>query len=118
MNVKRYEVETDGLEPFTVVIDVDHDKLTPEIAKQVNDFWSSADERLAAANGDVTQAVIKDTASFFIQSTLEGFNVYGCNSELDDAEGWPDQSYIKLVSIEGMPVYDSRYYSIREVPKS
>jgi hypothetical protein len=71
----------------------------------------------APESGDVTQAVIKRAASLFIEYTHEGLNVFGCNSKLDHAEGWPDQSYIRLVSIEGMPVYDSRYYSIREVPQ-
>lgn len=54
--IKRYRSTCDdsGIE---VVLDVDHDVLTPELAREINAFWTDADWRLECA-GDIDSTAI------------------------------------------------------------
>ncbi len=57
-HIKRYKVsETFG--EFEVRLEVDHSILTPERAKEINEFWGSSEERIAAEKGDEVKAVIR-----------------------------------------------------------
>ncbi|GGE50367.1 MAG TPA: DUF2528 domain-containing protein [Pseudomonas sp.] len=57
-NIKRYKVsETFG--EFEVRLEVDHSILTPARAKEINEFWGSPEDRIAAEKGDEVKAVIR-----------------------------------------------------------
>lgn len=57
-NIKRYLVKETWKE-YQVTIEVNHDVLTEETASLINGFWSNADDRLSAENGDVVRTVIR-----------------------------------------------------------
>ncbi|AQT97517.1 hypothetical protein B1R45_22725 [Pseudomonas azotoformans] len=44
---------------YQVTLEVNHDVLTEETASLINGFWSNADDRLSAENGDVVRTVIR-----------------------------------------------------------
>jgi len=57
-NIKRYKVsQTCG--DHEVWLEVDHDILTPDRAKLINQFWSGSQERISGENGDEVKAVIR-----------------------------------------------------------
>ncbi|SFQ05909.1 DUF2528 family protein [Pseudomonas sp. NFPP28] len=57
-NIKRYLIKETWKE-YQVTLEVNHDVLTEETASLINDFWSNADDRLSAENGDVVRTVIR-----------------------------------------------------------
>ena len=57
-NIKRYLVKETWKE-YQVTLEVNHDVLTEETASLINGFWSNADDRLSAENGDVVRTVIR-----------------------------------------------------------
>jgi hypothetical protein len=57
-NIKRYLVKESWKE-YEVTLEVNHDVLTEEIASLINNFWSDADHRLSAENGDIVRTVIR-----------------------------------------------------------
>lgn len=99
---KRYKLAVGFGEEISVTVEVDHDVLTPELAKEINDFWTSADEVLAAANDDIVLAAVRRAGPYLIGAVLEGCNLYGAQKELDEAEGWPPRGAhgIKIVDFE------------------
>ena len=58
-NLKTYRVSAYWHDEAEVTLQVDHDVLTPELATEINQFWSGADRRLAEENGDVVRTVIR-----------------------------------------------------------
>ncbi len=56
-NIKRYLVKETWKE-YQVTLEVNHDVLTEETASLINGFWSNAEDRLSAENGDVVRTVI------------------------------------------------------------
>jgi hypothetical protein len=86
---KRYKLMAGWAGEISVTVEVDHDVLTPEVAKEINDFWTSAEEVLAAANDDIVLAAVRRAAPYLIGAVLEGSNLRGAQAELDEAEGWP-----------------------------
>lgn len=85
---------------ISVTIEADTEKLTPEVAEEINSFWMGAKDVLRAANGDVTEAAVRWAASRFIRALLGGCSVQGAQAELENAEGWPDDHGIKLLHFE------------------
>ena len=54
-----YRVTADWFGDSEVSLEVDPDVLTPELAAEINSFWSGAKERLLAEDGDVVRAVVR-----------------------------------------------------------
>lgn len=69
MTIKRYTV-SESWKDYTVTLEVDHSILTPERAKELNDFWSGAQEFEDAENGNVVRAVIRLAGSTLINIML------------------------------------------------
>lgn len=99
---KRYKLMAGWAGEISVTVEVDHDVLTPEVAKEINDFWTSAEEVLAAANDDIVLAAVRRAGPYLIGAVLEGSNLRGAQAELDEAEGWPAKGAhgIKIVDFE------------------
>jgi hypothetical protein len=57
-NIKRYLVKETWKE-YQVTLEVNHDVLTEETASLINGFWSNAEDRLSAENGDAVLTVIR-----------------------------------------------------------
>nr|WP_153433185.1 DUF2528 family protein [Pseudomonas sp. FSL R10-0399] len=85
-------------------MEVNHTRLTPEVATMLNKFWSGSKDRLLTENGDPVRAVIRYFGQTIINMMLsEGgstFSIdngirshFGCpgpiwTKDLHDEEGW------------------------------
>ena len=58
-NIKTYTAKATWFSDAEVTLQVDHDRLTPEVAKEINGFWSNSDSRLAAEDENVVRTVIR-----------------------------------------------------------
>ena len=97
---RRYRL-TSGLDTV-ITIEIDDEKIPIEMAREINGFWSSADEVLDASGGDVFQAVARRAAGQLLGFLIDGYNEAGAVSELLDSEGWPgsENGGITIVSHE------------------
>lgn len=114
VGVKRYEVQDNWTE-LGVVLEVDHSVINVEMAQEINGFWGGAEERLAAADGDVVKAVIRLAA----RNLMWGLLSYQGNEALvlsyfEREEGWPGTG-IKLLSHEGLPELDDENFIVTEL---
>lgn len=57
-NIKRYTVKEDWKD-YSVTLEVDLDVLTEARATMINEFWSSAEDRLDECEGNVQHAAIR-----------------------------------------------------------
>lgn len=82
-----------------VTLQVDFDVLTPELAAEINDFWSSSEHRLRDQDGDVQRAVIRMFGEVAIRHFMvDGGASFGPTTDVSftekviqaQGEGWPD----------------------------
>lgn len=91
-NIKKYEIEC-GVYGW-IDIEIDHDIVTEEELKSINQFWGGA-ERRVENNGSVLNAVLKLLAATALQiSVAYEYNTYGVVKQFDwndggGVEGWP-----------------------------
>lgn len=95
---KRYKIDA-GLD-ISITVEVDLDKLTPELAAEINGFWSGAKDVLKKSHGDIIIAAVRRAAPYLISPLLEGYNEIGAQERLDESEGWPENHGIKLIDFE------------------
>ncbi|WP_233093604.1 MULTISPECIES: DUF2528 family protein [Pseudomonas] len=69
-NLKTYKLK-DTWREWEIVLEVNHDLLTPERAREINEFWTSPDYRLEEAGQDAVKAVIKMAGERLASSFLE-----------------------------------------------
>jgi hypothetical protein len=116
--IKRYRSTCDdsGIE---VVLDVDHDVLTPELAREINAFWTDADWRLLCAGDNPVIAVIRLAAQALMYLLLEDLpgDTRTAMREFRALEGWPADCGITLVEFDGVPDIDSIAITVVEVPR-
>jgi Protein of unknown function (DUF2528) len=97
--IKRYTVEHEWHD-HTVTLEVDHQIMTPELAKQHLDYWSGSAEFQEDENGDAVRAVIRLFGASLIARILEqGGATFSDDTaakiwsrEQQDAEGWAGAS--------------------------
>jgi hypothetical protein len=108
--------ESWSVELFLVV---DFDILTPERACEVNAFWTEADFRQAACDGDARAAVIQYAAAFLMQYGIEnpGSTPEQLMAALHDAEGWGDHAHngITVRDFDGQPFVEFDTVEVEEV---
>lgn len=112
MTIRRYTV-TDTWKDQEVTLEVDHSILTPELAKEMNEFWSSAEWRRSEEDGDDVRAVIRFAGTILINmmlgqggsSFIERTNNMGMGSpgphwtkDLHDEEGFGPDCGIRCVA--------------------
>ncbi len=56
-SIKRYVVKDEWKE-YSVTLEVNHTRLTPETATMINNFWGGSEDRLEGS-GDVVKAIIR-----------------------------------------------------------
>ncbi|WP_199098981.1 DUF2528 family protein [Dyella sp. ASV21] len=122
MSIRRYRASQDWGD-IVVTLDVDHAKLTTELATEINDFWTGADDRLDAADGDVVMAVIKLAAKYLMYQVLDptGWrHIPNMQREFDGEEGWPPNGEhgIRLVDFEGEPEIDDTTLEVTELSQA
>lgn len=103
-----------------VILEVDHDKLTPELAREINAFWTGADARLADVDEDPVLAVIKMAGAEFLGGVLDVVrspNTYSMQRDFDDLEGWPPNGEhgIRLVEWDGRPDLHNEELTVEEI---
>lgn len=69
-DLKKYTMN-DTWKEWSIIVEVDHDILTSERATLINSFWTSSEDRLSDADGDVVRAVIKLAAEGWVYDLLE-----------------------------------------------
>lgn len=67
--IKRYIVK-EIWKDYEVILEVNHDRLTVEVATMINSFWSNHQCRINAENGDVVKAVIRMFGQVMINMML------------------------------------------------
>lgn len=108
-NIKKYKVKEDWKD-YEVTIEVNHELLTPELATQINEFWSDSEDRLDAEDGDPVKAVIRLAGSCLINEMLrEGSMSFSKENEgmvkrwtewLASQEGWPPADMLGIRCID------------------
>ena len=68
-NIKRYKV-SQIFGDYEVWLEVDHSILTPARAKEINEFWSGAKDRIEDEDGDETRAVLRLAGSTAVRVIL------------------------------------------------
>lgn len=101
-NIKTYRITASEFDWAEVILEVNHDVLTPGLATEINTFWSGGEWRLDMADGDPAQAVIQLFGSCAIAHFLSdgGADIVASDQasrerwtkQVIDAqhEGWPD----------------------------
>ena len=120
MTVRRYRIAQNWGD-IVVTLDVDHAQLTTELATEINEFWTGAEDRLDAADDDVVMAIVKLAAKYFMYKVLDpnGWRyVPHMQRDFDGEEGWPPQGThgIRLVDFEGEPEIDDTTLEVTELP--
>ncbi len=69
--IKTYTVKASWFNDAEVTLQVDHDLLTPELAKEINDFWSDHSYRLLQEGRDVVRVVIRMFGAKTISLAME-----------------------------------------------
>lgn len=100
-NTKTYIVTASFFSDAGVTLLVDHDVLTPELATEINTFWSGASGRLREENGDVVCTVVRMFGAAAIRYFMNDGGARFAPSSEDShhwtaevlkaqMEGWPD----------------------------
>lgn len=101
--IKRYIVG-EVWKDYEVTLEVNHTRLTPEIATMINNFWGGSDDRLADSDGDIVKTIIRLFGLRMINMMLsQGGAFFGLHyknpitnehpgkywsAELQNEEGW------------------------------
>lgn len=113
-NFKFYQVTAEDIEMDLGVIRlrVDLNRLTVELAHQINNFWSGNRQRLEKESGNVVNVVIRMFGAAAIAHMLAdgGADFYASDSEAGHAwtsstlrkqhEGWPDMEELGILIVE------------------
>lgn len=108
MSATTYRVVASWFNDAEVTLQVDFDVLTPELATEINTFWSDAKERLQAEDGNVLLAVIRMFGQVAIRYFMaDGGASFGSTGDpywtnqviKSQAEGWPDQPGLGILIV-------------------
>lgn len=98
-NTVKYTVKAGWFNDAEVVLRVDLDALTPDLAHEINSFWSGAVDRLCDEGYDAVRAVVRGFGAKAIRyfmsnggaSLLGDHDLYWTQKVISDqGEGWPD----------------------------
>lgn len=95
--LRTYNLST---QDYEMTVEIDTDRMTEERLHEINRFWGDADYRLAASNGDITAAVLRqlfDEVRRLVQRSPRALSgvLYAFAWEdakgkyKDGVEGWP-----------------------------
>lgn len=106
-NIKRYKVSA-PCSDYTVWLEVDHSVLTPELAQQINEFWTEHQARVDEEEGDHVRTVIRMAGDLVIGLMLEsGWDVDFAISQIEQGKRWSE----KFRDEEGWGAEDGTLYS-------
>jgi hypothetical protein len=101
---------------ISVTVEVDLNVLTPAVATEINNFWSSAEEVLDVSDGDVVVAAARRAAAVYVSELVIGRPTFVAERELAREEGWPpeDQIGIRIVDFD-VPDYSPSELEFEEL---
>lgn len=114
-----YLVTATTFDDAQVRLQVDFDVLTPELAAEINGFWSGADLRLREEGGDVLRTVVRMFGELAIRHISEDGgasfgptdDIFWTKKVLKHYEGWPDAEGLGiLITAADVPVVG--YYDV------
>ncbi|MFB4400925.1 DUF2528 family protein [Pseudomonas inefficax] len=70
LNIKRFKVK-DSWKDYEVLLEVNLDRLTPDRAELINNFWGGSKFRVIQEKGDVVKAVIRLAGQTLINAMLQ-----------------------------------------------
>lgn len=95
---KKFKLDS-GLD-ISITLEIDTDKMTMEIAKEINAFWSGADDVLRQSDDCFFQAVARRAAGPLLGFLMDGYHAAGAVMHLSEQEGWPDGDSIGITIID------------------
>lgn len=98
MALKKFRV-TDEADNYVELL-VNTDKLTTDLATEINNFWGDSAYRLEQADGDVVAAVVR----LFGSSAIRCFYEDGGVNDID--KGWNFTQQVLDWTVEGWPALD------------
>lgn len=109
-DIKRYKVQHHWNADCEVTLEVDHEILTRERAKEINDFWGDAEYRFRHAKSDVFAVITLFGQRLIHMMMAEGGSEFGLGHEAADIwskqlraeEGWggePDPAFSSVSEI-------------------
>lgn len=117
-NVKSYKIDYDWKAELTV--EVDHDIVTDNALREINEFWSGHEDR-EDSHGLLNAVLIMLARHVMPIAYEQGFNAYGVRAMFDwdkgaGQEGWPpmDGSQgIKITSVDVDGVFDEDDFTVK-----
>lgn len=110
--IKKYRVQA-GMD-FTLVLAIDTDIMSHELAHEINDFWGGADEILDVSDDDPHQAVARRAAYPLWETLLDGYNEEWALKTLGESEGWPANHGITIIDYE-LPDFDQSNLDVEQL---
>lgn len=98
---KEYRIDVDGFDMPEAYfgIEIDYDKLTQEMAREVVSFHMDEEDLRFETDGDLhAMLMLKITRWAYGWALQEDLNSHGLSSQFDEAEGWPGDGAIKFVT--------------------
>jgi len=111
---KQYDLDSSGL---SITLEIDTAIITPEIASQMNGFWSSAKDCLDASDGDIYQAIARQAAGNLLACMINGRTEAGSILELSKEDGFQPcaDGGMKIVSYD-IPGLSFDDFDVEEIP--
>ncbi len=100
---------------MSITLVIDADKMTAEIAKEVNDFWSGSEDVLSASGGCVYQAVARRAAGPLLGFLMDDYNARGAVDMLSKQEGWPQENIGITITDHEIPCFDPDMLDVVEL---
>lgn len=112
---KRYKLEA-GMDT-SITLDIDTEVITEALAREINGFWTSAEDVLEESGGDVFQAAARRAAGGLIGFLFDGFTTDGAVSELSESEGWPPDEVLTGIRIvdHDLPEFGSLDFTVTTI---
>ena len=116
--MSRYRLETDaiGFDAIGVTVEVNDEAFTEGLAKEMNDFWSSKEEVLKLAGGDIKKAALLRVGMVMIRLSIEHEGgLYSINRAFAREEGFPQYVFTAVAST-ALPEFGFDDITVREMP--
>lgn len=110
---KKFKLDI-GLD-ISITLEIDTDKMTMELAKEVNDFWSGSDDVLSASDDCFFQAVARRAAGPLLGFLMDGYHEAGAVMQLSKQEGWPGENIGITIIDHEIPCFDADMYDVEEL---
>jgi hypothetical protein len=113
---RKFRLES-GLDT-SITLEIDTEKLTKPLAKEINDFWAGSSDVLSASYGCVIQAVARRAAGPLIGFLMDGYHEAGAVAQLSQQEGWPSENIGITIIDHEIPDLDAYSYHVEEIAES